>query len=162
MTSVNPATVARRIESERLRKFLGTANVRFQSLDFPVSESGRRKDHLELRFQQQGHRGSKDLRHRINATVSLADLEAALDITGISRSDLLDNSQRTRNLEFPPDVRLTCLHGRAAVKAAEEVFDDEDGRWLVNLYLPGSKPSHVTLYLLICLFLLLHCPTSFV
>ncbi|KAJ9129697.1 hypothetical protein NKR23_g12481 [Pleurostoma richardsiae] len=74
MTSVNPATVASRVESERLRKFLGTAN-------------------------------------------------------------------RTRNLEFPPDVRLTCLHGRAAVKAAEEVFDDEDGRWLVNLYLPDISPE---------------------
>lgn len=141
MTPCRAAVVINRIEQERSQKYLGTANIRIQSLEFPISESEKLKHHLKLRFLQQGCRTSKDLRHRLNATISQNDLHTALETSNVSCASLLDDSPPYTELEFPPDFRLQCLHGKAVIKAAEEAFDDENERWLVNLYHPGEHDT---------------------
>lgn len=136
MSNSQSAAVSARVEQERLQKFLGTANVKLRSLEFPLSESEECKDRLASRFLQQGCRSSKDLRHRINATISEDDLHSAVEASGISRTRLLADSPPYAELDFPLGRQLKCLHGKAIIKAAEEAFDGDE-RWLVNLYLPG-------------------------
>ena len=142
MAVSNSISITKAIEHERLQKFLGTANVKLHLLDFQFSEIEKRKDLLELRFQQQGHRSSKDLRHRLNATISHDDLNTALKLSGISKADLSANSLGNKDLDLPPGSRLNCLYGKAIIKAAKAVFEEND-RWLVDLYLPGLYPRLV-------------------
>ena len=137
MAPYRPAAVTNRVEQERYQKYLGIANVKLQTLEFPPSESEKYKDHLISRFLQQGCRSSKDLRHRINATISQEDFNFAIETSRISQTTLLVDSPPYAELDFPPGFRLQCLHGKAVIKAAEEIFDGENERWLVNFYLPG-------------------------
>jgi hypothetical protein len=132
--------VTRSIQEEKIIKYRGTASIKLDVLHFPDSRDLDEQNIERLKRLFRGERGcrSEDLQNHIPAVIDQHQLDAALRASGITADRLLANSPGGyAEIDFPPDFRLECLHGRHRIRAAAETFPSRVKRWPVDLYLAG-------------------------
>ncbi len=132
--------IEKSIWKEKLSKFQGKAKVRLEFLHFPLDNGkridGKNKERLKGVFRTQGCLRLEP-GNQVPAVITRNDLEQAIYKSRTSHSDLLDNlGKEPPELEFPPDFRLDCLHGRHRIEAAKELrsLKAKDKWWIVDLY----------------------------
>ncbi|KAJ2976444.1 hypothetical protein NQ176_g4953 [Zarea fungicola] len=128
--------VSRRISSEKALKHVGTAEVKLDVLDFPISNGANAKNVKRLARLFKGQRGYNpgEPQNRIPAVIDEVDLQNALALSRLSRESLLSRDNKYPRLEFPLEFRLECLRGRDRVQAFEEVSRSPDPHWVVDLF----------------------------
>jgi hypothetical protein len=135
------------LDEEKCSKFLGTAKVDLQFLEFPAKQRGgqdfqARTEALKERFKKEGclH---QDSRFRISAVVSQEQLDAALQNSGISATTLMVNGHNSPpDIRFPTGTRIECLYGYFRVQAGLQVLPPEMRWWTVDLFKNGADFSH--------------------
>ncbi|WQF84245.1 hypothetical protein CDEST_09259 [Colletotrichum destructivum] len=142
--------VNRRLEEERRAKFCGTASISISSLKPTLSATNRVRppvpEPLKRLYREEHGCRKEDNRHHAKATISQHDFEAALLNAGISASRLQGDALPYPALELPPGVQLECLQGSDRIMAADEVFDDTNKHWIVDLYLDDLSDDLKTLF----------------
>jgi hypothetical protein len=125
----------RALAAEKSAKAVGSASV---ELDFQHDDDEKNTNRLKSFFKKGGH-CRLDIRNHILAVIDPHSLDAALRASGLSADMLLDNPQGTyKQLNFPPGVRLHCLHGLDRARAAAQSLPPGDRRWVVDLFLGGG------------------------
>jgi Protein of unknown function (DUF3723) len=142
-----------RLEKERYIKYQGTARIRLEALQFQWNEPRElsRKNVERLKGIFQGDKRSSgnirrlDPRNHIPAVVEQSDLDDALLASEVTAERLLSNPDNDPPvLKFAAGYRLTCLHGRHRIQAAQEILPPTDAWWTVDLYLAGRNISPQT------------------
>ncbi|KAL4755928.1 DUF3723 domain-containing protein [Aspergillus foveolatus] len=127
-----------RLATERRLKYLGTAKVSINQIQFepPLPRDLDSKNVARLReiFRKNQCR-RLDVDNHVPATVSQQDLAVALQNANVSQQSLLTN-----NPPHFPELRfaagqLRALHGRHRVQAGAEVLPPADRWWTIDLYL---------------------------
>ncbi len=141
----------KRLEREKRDKYLGSARVDLERLDFSCDGLGAvdvaNVKWLVSVFERQGcfPDGS---RYHIPAIINQQQLQQAVQSSRISSDALLDQTHRERpELQFPPGFRLRCLHGRHRVQAGKEMAPPQRW-WTMDLYLDGLPADSLTGYIL--------------
>jgi hypothetical protein len=134
------------LAAEKSAKAVGSASVKLEVLDFQHDDDERNTQRLKSLFKKGGH-CRLDVRNHILAVIDPQSLDAALRASGLSADMLLDNPQGTyKQLNFPPGVRLHCLHGLDRARAAAQSLPPGDRRWVVDLFLGGGViPSRLAM-----------------
>ncbi len=84
-------------------------------------------------------RETGDFPCRIPATISATQLESVLEISPVSRQQLLLSRQGQHvSLTVGGDFGLACICGKDEVQAVSEMMT-EDQYWIVDLYLSGNQ-----------------------
>jgi hypothetical protein len=139
----------RKLEEEKHSKFLGTARVHIQFLDFPSDprEGQRSKfriDVLKERFVKEGCLHN-DIRFRISAIVVQEQLDAAIQLSDISAATLMGNGRNNPpDLLFPTGTRIECLYGYHRVQAGHMVLPLDMRWWTVDLFRSGTVCLHIS------------------
>ncbi|KAF4445477.1 hypothetical protein FALBO_17180 [Fusarium albosuccineum] len=135
----------KRLRDEKQEKFLGTASIRFETLDFSLSQEqyplGEDPDRsnvesLEHMFQQGCSWSPDQISHQIPALIDPAQLEEAAHNAAVSIDVLKQEAGNFVELNFPPNFRIQCLRGQARVLAANAVLANRHKRWVIRLYSP--------------------------
>ncbi|KAJ2982773.1 hypothetical protein NQ176_g1164 [Zarea fungicola] len=128
--------VSRRIGTEKSLKYIGTASVRLDHLDFPNAERPNQKnvERLVKLFRKLRGCSPGEKLNRIPAVISEAYLQDALTISNLSREALLSSNSDAAQLNFPSGFRLECLRGKDRVQAARETLCSPEPRWVVDLF----------------------------
>ena len=140
----------RNLIAERNNKWLGTASVRIDVLEFPNEVNKKNAARLTKLFEDGRIREDSPL-HRIPAKISWSELEAALNLSGITIGDIRGTANRQQGsprLELPHACKLKChrgLHRTLAASQARSGSEPAARRWTVDLYLSGKKRTQVTL-----------------
>ncbi|KAJ3499714.1 hypothetical protein NLG97_g109 [Lecanicillium saksenae] len=135
-----PATtfraVSRRIGIEKSLKYIGTASVMLDHLDFPNAERPNQKnvDRLVKLFQRLRGCSPGEKLNRIPAVIGETYLQDALAMSNLSREALLSSDGDVAQLHFPSGFRLECLRGKDRVQAARETLCSAKPRWVVDLF----------------------------
>jgi AraC-like DNA-binding protein len=146
------AHIDRSLFIERGINYLGSATIKIEHLYFPHKrpreedanfphgksreEDEKKTRRLEDLFRDSGCHHYK-LRHHVPAIIDERNFNEALTLSNISMDALKKNPTndgRYLDLQFPPDFRLTCLHGRHRVLAGGRVLPRSERRWTVDLY----------------------------
>ena len=130
-----------KLQAERCVKYKGTARIRLEHMHFEWNETRElnRKNVERLKdvFRTENTRRLEPRNH-IPAVVDQAELDIALQISKFSAETLLSNPDaEPPALRFPKHHRITCLHGRHRVQAAQETLPPTDAWWVVDFYLKG-------------------------
>ncbi|RSL95855.1 hypothetical protein CDV31_013710 [Fusarium ambrosium] len=133
----------RRLRDEKKRKFLGTASIRFEALDFslcqhqkPLSGGPDKEnvDSLENLFRRGCGWSPDQISHQIPALIDPAELSEALQNAGIQDERLKRAEEDFAELNFAPSVRVHCLKGQHRVLAADATVANRNKRWVIRLY----------------------------
>ncbi|KAJ3454298.1 hypothetical protein MRS44_018192 [Fusarium solani] len=133
----------RRLRDEKKRKFLGTASIRFEALDFslcqhqkPLSGGPDKEnvDSLENLFRRGCGWSPDQISHQIPALIDPAELSEALRNAGIPDERLKRAEEDFAELNFAPSVRVHCLKGQHRVLAADATVANRNKRWIIRLY----------------------------
>ncbi|CAK7237487.1 hypothetical protein SBRCBS47491_009993 [Sporothrix bragantina] len=152
-------SAAKRIETEKSVKHVGTASVRLDALDFPSAGLDRKNVERLKRLFQAGGCFPGQFANRIPALIHAEALQQALALSGVSAEQLrsgADVSDGHAPLEVPAGIRLHCLRGRHRAVAAGEMPTIRQKRWTVDLFLPDS--SEDLRYALMDEYANEHCP----
>lgn len=125
------------LAQERCRKHVGTASIQLELLDFQHEVD---EDNVErlVELMQAPRCDRTDIRNHVIATIDEQSLDAALRYSKISADMLVANAVGSYPiLDFPPGIRLECLHGVDRLAAARRVLPSGDKRWTVDLYSAG-------------------------
>lgn len=131
-----------RLATERRLKYLGTARVTINQIQFdpplPRDLDPKNLDRLKGIFRKNRYR-RLDVDNHVPAIVSRQDLADALRNGNVSQRSLLTNDPH----QFPQlgfaAGQLQALHGRHRVQAGAEVLPPADRWWTVDLYLHGMS-----------------------
>lgn len=138
-----PATtfraVSRRIGTEKSLKYIGTASVKLDHLNFPNAERPNQKnvDRLVKLFQRLRGCSPGEKLNRIPAVIGETYLQDALAMSNLSREALLSSDGDVAQLHFPSGFRLECLRGKDRVQAARQTMCSAEPRWVVDLFAAG-------------------------
>lgn len=131
-----------RLATERRLKYLGTAKVSINQIQFepPLPRDLDPKNLARLRAIFRKNRCRRlDVDNHVPAIVSRRDLAVALQKANISERSLLTNDPH----HFPELMfaagQLQALHGRHRVQAGADVLPPADRWWTVDLYLDGKS-----------------------
>jgi hypothetical protein len=127
---------------EKKSHFRGSALIDLKHLVFESDQvpGTRALDHKNVArlvqiFELEGcHRLEPE--HHVPAIISEKILSDALQRSQVSQAALLKHDQPPR-LRFDDTVRLTCLHGKHRLAAADEFLLPGDKLWVVDLYKEG-------------------------
>lgn len=123
---------------ERRSKHVGTASIKLEVLDFQHAVDEDNVNRLVSLLQEARYDRMAVHNHAV-ATIEPALLSLALRYSNLSANMLVANQAGTYPiLEFPPEIRLPCLHGADRLEAAKRFLPPGDQRWVVDLYLPGT------------------------
>jgi len=132
----------RRLAAELSAKFLGTASVKIDLLDFPFKkrreEDEKNIERLQRLFRKQKSCRAWEVFNHIPAVIEQGELSDALARSGISPEALLEARDGHLELDFPAGFRLSCLRGQHRAFAAQNVLLVGSRRWTVDLYLSGK------------------------
>lgn len=130
--------------NDRRNYHKGLAKVILDHLEFEDGnvQGGRYLDERNVRrlVEVFGIEGCKPFEpeHRISALVRNEYLQEALELSGISETDLFQNQDSTPELRFGANRVLRCLFGKHRVEAARSFYaDPKDRWWIVELYDDG-------------------------
>lgn len=131
-----------RLATERRLKYLGTARVSINQIQFdpplPRDLDPKNLDRLKEIFRKNRCR-RLDVDNHIPAIVSQQDLADALRRANVSQLSLqTSNPHQFPKLGFTAG-QLQALHGRHRVQAGAKVLPPADHWWTVNLYLDGMS-----------------------
>ncbi|EEU38548.1 uncharacterized protein NECHADRAFT_88478 [Fusarium vanettenii 77-13-4] len=133
----------RRLRDEKQRKFLGTASIRFEALDFSLCQHQKplgggpdkeNVDSLENLFRRGCGWSPDQISHQIPALIDPAKLSEALQFAGIPDERLKRAGGDFVELNFAPGVCVHCLKGQHRVLAADATVTNRNKRWIVRLY----------------------------
>ncbi|RSL42078.1 hypothetical protein CEP54_015611 [Fusarium duplospermum] len=133
----------RRLRDEKQRKFLGTASIRFEALDFSLCQHQKplgggpdkeNVDSLENLFRRGCGWSPDQISHQIPALIDPAKLSEALQFAGIPDERLKRAEGDFVELNFAPGVCVHCLKGQHRVLAADATVTNRNKRWIVRLY----------------------------
>lgn len=126
-----------RLAFERRSKHVGTASIQLEVLYFQDAVDEVNVDRLVNLLQESRYDRMAVHNHAV-ATVDQKTLDLALRYSNLSSNMLVANEAGIYpTLEFPPEIRLPCLHGADRLAAARQFLPPGDKRWVVDLYLPG-------------------------
>lgn len=131
-----------KLEEERRTRFRGAARISLDLLQFPTDKSSKIDlSNVERLKEAYRHEGClpEPVRNHILALIDQSDLDAALDLSGVSAAALMmPRSVDYPELRFRTGVRLKCLHGKHRIQAGREFLSPRDKWWVVDLYLSGE------------------------
>jgi hypothetical protein len=139
------------IHEEQRQKFLGTASIRLEALDFSLTQvnklPGNEPDWDNVKslgglFLGGAGFAPHHLCHQIPALINPVELSQVLSDGGIPTERLTRTDVNILELELPPDTRVLCLRGQDSILAAMRVALDADRRWVIRLYAKGM-PSQI-------------------
>jgi hypothetical protein len=130
-----------RVETERCRKYQGTAKIDISQIAPHPSVSqhidSKNVERLCEIFDKEGCR-RLDVHNHVSAVVSRQQLHEALRVAQADAADLMtDQPSRYPHLQFSAG-QVECLHGRHRLKAGEDYLSPVDQWWTVDLYLDGK------------------------
>ncbi|KAF5967350.1 hypothetical protein FBULB1_11253 [Fusarium bulbicola] len=132
-----------RLQDEQTQKFLGTASVRLEVLDFSLTHDTRLPgsepdwDNVESLgglFLNGISFAPHQISHQIPALIDQTQLTEALKNANISSERLRRNDVEIVELNFATGSRVHCLRGQDRVLAAMRVAEDMNRRWVIRLY----------------------------
>lgn len=131
---------ARLIGTEKSLRYIGTASVRLNQLNFPDSERPNQKnvERLVKLFRSLRACSPAEKINRIPAVICDSYLQDALTLSKLSREALLPGDSDVARLDFPSGFQLECLRGKDRVQAARESLCSPDPRWVVDLFAAGQ------------------------
>ncbi|KAF2825068.1 hypothetical protein CC86DRAFT_246297, partial [Ophiobolus disseminans] len=129
----------RSLALERNRKYVGSASVELDTFDFEHEVDEQNVDRL-IKLMQASRCDRMDIKNHVIATIDQQSLDIALAYSNLTAETLAAGTTSSfSTLQFPPGVRLRCLHGVDRLAAARRVLQPEDRRWVVDLYLAGTS-----------------------
>jgi Protein of unknown function (DUF3723) len=133
----------RKITKDRNSNFRGTACVDLDILDFSKGPSREENKKIVNELKEKFKKGGiyrLEPKNYVSATIEIEHLSTALELSGVSAEDLIDNPKETPpRLTFPPGFRLSGRHGLQRIAAAKEVLRKQSQRWwTVRLYIEGT------------------------
>ncbi|KAK2051942.1 hypothetical protein LY76DRAFT_527608, partial [Colletotrichum caudatum] len=150
MLSSSFIQVNRRLEEERRAKFCGTASISISSLKPTLRGEDRIRrsvpEPLKRLYREERGCRREDNRHHAKAIISQHDFDVALLNAGVSATRLQSDALPYPRLEIPPGVQLECLQGSDRIMAADEVFDEPNKHWIVDLYLDDLSDELKTFF----------------
>ncbi|KAL7755442.1 hypothetical protein ACKLNR_014540 [Fusarium oxysporum f. sp. zingiberi] len=132
-----------RLRDEQTQKFLGTASVRLEVLDFSLTHDTRLPgsepdwDNVESLgglFLNGISFAPHQISHQIPALIDQTQFNEALNNANVSSERLKRNDVEIVELNFAAGSRVHCLRGQDRVLAAMRVAEDMNRRWVIRLY----------------------------
>ncbi|EXM16490.1 hypothetical protein FOTG_15236 [Fusarium oxysporum f. sp. vasinfectum 25433] len=132
-----------RLRDEQTQKFLGTASVRLEVLDFSLTHDTRLPgsepdwDNVESLgglFLSGISFAPHQISHQIPALIDQTQFNEALNNANVSSERLKRNDVEIVELNFAAGSRVHCLRGQDRVLAAMRVAEDMNRRWVIRLY----------------------------
>lgn len=127
----------RELAAEKHVKFRGSAIIKLDVLVFDRNVDSTNTERLRDLFRDGGHFRLNSYNH-IVAVVDQHSLNTAIEFSGLTADMLLDNSGHYNRLEFPPGLRIDCIHGLDRARAAAESLHPGDQHWVVDLFIKGN------------------------
>ncbi|KAI9676517.1 MAG: hypothetical protein M1817_000675 [Caeruleum heppii] len=147
----SPRVVELSLLKQKKAHFRGSARVQIKHLRFETHKSSGTRSldpanvrRLERIFEIQGC-ARLDPEHYVPALISKADLDRTLARSAITPA-ILHRFDEPPTLDLDPTTRLTCLHGKHRLQAAEHFLLPGDKWWVVDLYaadLPADAKSEI-------------------
>lgn len=126
------------LATEKSTQYRGSASIKLEVLHFEHEQDLKNARKLELLFRKTGY-DHLDVQNHVPAIIDKQTLETAVRDSGLTAEMLRVNPGGSYpKLDFPPGLRLECLHGQDRVQAAARLLPKKDRRWIVDLYLAGS------------------------
>lgn len=129
--------------NEKIEHYLGSAKILLEDLHFEklkAIEFLDQKNVARLRkvFELEGCL-RLDPEHHIPAIIDPAILEQSLYQSSVDRAELFSTGNLPE-ISLPPQHRLSCLHGRHRIAAAQTFLIASDRWWTVDFY---SDSTHI-------------------
>jgi hypothetical protein len=127
-----------KIETERRRKYQGSAKVTLESINILPSPHRKRVDQLKRIFEREGCKPEYVVNH-VLLLIDKETLERALEESRITQRTLLARGGTLYpELRLPRGRKLTCLHGNHRLQAGKEYLSPRNKWWVADLYLAGE------------------------